>query len=92
MKKKIPFTRLKIARIERIEILELPGGLSILKYMKEHKDFVDVSSGLMPVEFMISPSMFTEMSKELPDLPEETLNTLTYLNKQFISFDYIMII
>lgn len=90
--KKIPFTRLKIAQIERLSICELPGGQTILNYMKEHKDFVDVSSGSMPVEFMVSPIVFTDMPLILPNLPEETLKTLEGLNKQFISFDYIMII
>lgn len=89
--KKIPITRLKIAQIERLSICELPGGQTILNYMKENKDFLEVASGLMPVEFIISPLCFTDMPLNM-DLPEETLTTLENLNKQFCSFDYLMII
>lgn len=92
--KKIPFTRLKMAQIQRIEILNLPipVGNMIMNYMKTNKDFTGVSENVWPKDFFILSSVFTEMQEEMPNLPEETRIILENLNKQFISFDYLMII
>lgn len=83
---KIPIVRLKVAQIDK---KTLP--FSVLRYCMEHPAFVAVDD---PQELFCHADIFKQYIDAKIEflVAEKTVDVFNDLNKQFCSFDYIMII
>lgn len=90
---KIPFNRLKIAQINRKDLPE-----EIAAYCLDNAAFEPNPNTLVAhgedMEVLIYADLFAHMDSEVSDedYGSSIRHKLNDLNKQFISFDYIMII
>lgn len=84
---KIPVTRLKIAQIDGstlpVDVLELCKD-------KDMRAFAPIDPD--DTEFFVHGDIFEKIANDISDEYGSLYHRLEELNKQFVSFDYIMII
>lgn len=84
------FARLKVAQIDKQHFIEnTPMGYDIIRKCYARKQFKDIDKD--SDEFFCHADIFNTILNEC-NLRKEINTVLLNLNKQFISFDYIMFI
>lgn len=86
---KLPINRLKVAQIDKSTFINtIPKGYNILQKCYKAKQFRDTETS---DEYFCHADIFNTILNEF-NMTDEVNTVLLKLNKQFISFDYIMFI